>query len=111
MLERLKEKVSRRPEENKQWFEKDCVFEDLIIEGRIPSFWDAGEVTLVVLPPEGVKPGDECELIFGGGMEFFASNGGPSKGLASLYEVSTKTAAKLKDRKNKVLEEMGLSTS
>lgn len=104
MLERLRET-------NRQWFEQEGVLEDLVAEGRIPSFWDAGKTTFVVLPPKGVKPGDECELIHGGGMEFFAPNGGPSKGLASLYEVSNKTAAKLKDRKNKVLEEMGLITS
>lgn len=98
-------------EVSRQWFEQEGVLEDLINGGRIPSFWDAGETTFVVLPPEGVKRGDECELICGGGMEFFAPNGGPSKGLASLHEVSNQTAAKLKDRKNKVLEEMGLQIS
>lgn len=111
MLERLRKKILRRPEENRQWFEQEGVFEDLVRIGRIPDFWDAGKVTVVLLPPEGVRAGDECELIHGGEIEYFAPNGGPSKGLASLYEVSSKTAAKLKDRKNKVLEEMGLQTS
>jgi hypothetical protein len=113
MIEYLKNRFARQPDarRSEEWFEQEGVFEDLVREGRIPSFWDCGDVTLVVLPPEGVKQGDEYELTAGGGMEYFAPNGGPSKGFASLNEVPTSIISGLKDRKNKVLEEMGLQTS
>lgn len=94
-----------------QWFEEEGVFEELIKDGRIPDFWDCGETTLVVLPPKGFKPGDEYEMIAGGGIEYFAPNGGASKGLASLTEVPTSIVTSLKTRKNNALEEIGLQTS
>ena len=111
MSERLREKVSRQPEENRKWFEEEGVLEDLIREGRIPRFWDTGKVTFVFFPPEGAKAGDEYELIPGGEVEYFAPNGGPSRGRASLHEVTHEVGEELKIRKNKLLEELGLPTS
>lgn len=92
-------------------FEQEEVLENFVREGRIPSFWDCGEKMLVVLPPKGTKPGDECELTAGGREEYFAPNGGPSKGLATLHEVPAELGRQLKARKNDVLLELGLLTS
>lgn len=112
MSKRLEKGSCVQPTEIIQpWIMHEAAFEDLIRDGRIPSFWDAEETTVVVLPPKGVKPGDEYESLCGGVTEYFAPNGGPSKGLASLHEIPTKDAVRLKEIKNKVLEEMGLITS
>lgn len=110
MLERLRQKISPSVHEQAEFVEDDA-FEDFVREGRIPDFWDAGDKVLVVLPPKGTKPGDEYELICGGGIEYFHPNGGPSKGLASLHEVSLERALKLKEIKNSILQEMNLNSS
>lgn len=110
MFERLRQKISPTREEQIE-FVADDTFENYVRDGRIPDFWDAGDKVLVVLPPEGAKPGDEYELICGGGIEYFHPNGGPSKGLASLHEVSLKRASRLKEIKNDVLQELDLITS
>jgi hypothetical protein len=110
MLERLKQRILPVPQEQVEFVE-DTIFEDFVRDGRIPDFWDAGDKVLVVLPPKGTKPGDEYELISGGGIEYFHPNGGPSRGLASLHEISLERASKLKEIKNSVLQEMGLTIS
>ncbi len=106
MLERFVDTLSRGPKTTRHWFERDGVLEDLVRNGRIPNFWDCGKTMLVVLPPEGVKPGDEYELQAGGAMEYFAPNGGPSRGRATLHQVSRRTAATLMQRKEITLREL-----
>jgi hypothetical protein len=109
MFERFRSHL-RDVSENSQVFGSSD-FENLVRDGRIPDFWDGEDKVTVVLPPEGVRPGDDYELKAGGKIEYFAPNGGPSKGLASFHEVSLREGSRLKKIKSGVLEEQGLINS
>ena len=101
MLERLFRK--------REWFEQVGAIEILVEEGRTPAFLPAGsgkeERVLVVIPPSGVNASiDEYEVRPGGAWEFFAPDGGTSKGISELYDVSPRVGDKLKQRRDSALQ-------